>query len=132
MTEFESVDYFTHPSVVPDPYPHFDYLRSKCPVSREPHQSVLAVTGHQEARAVYKDPAFSACVSVVGPFAGLPFELKGDDISALLEQHRAQMPMSEHIVTRRWVNGKIRCSVRPRRFPCCSTRKRKTVERIAI
>jgi cytochrome P450 len=99
VTEFESVDYFTDPSVVPDPYPYFDYLRSKCPVSREPHQGVLAVTGHQEALAVYKDPAFSACVSVVGPFAGLPFEPKGDDISALLEQHRAHIPMSEHIVT---------------------------------
>jgi cytochrome P450 len=99
VTEFESVDYFTDPSVVQDPYPYFDYLRSKCPVAREPHQGVLAVTGHQEALAVYKDPAFSSCVSVAGPFAGLPFEPEGDDISALLEQHRAQIPMSEHIVT---------------------------------
>jgi cytochrome P450 len=60
---------------------------------------VLAITGHQEALAVYKDPAFSACVSVVGPFVGLPFEPEGDDISALLEQHRSRIPMSEHIVT---------------------------------
>jgi cytochrome P450 len=58
VTEFESVDYFTDPSVVPDPYPYFDYLRSKCPVAREPHQGVLAVTGHLEALAVYRDPAF--------------------------------------------------------------------------
>jgi len=99
MSDFESVDYFTDPSVIPDPYPYFDYLRSKCPVARESYQGVLAVTGHQEALAVYKDAAFSACVSVVGPFAGLPFDTDGGDIGALIEQHRAQIPMSEHIVT---------------------------------
>lgn len=43
--------------------------------------------------------AFSSCVSVAGPFAGLPFEPSGDDIGAQIEQHRAEIPMSEHIVT---------------------------------
>jgi cytochrome P450 len=62
-------------------------------------QGVMAITGHQEALAVYKDPAFSSCVSVAGPFSGLPFEPVGDDIGELIEQHRAQIPMSEHIVT---------------------------------
>jgi cytochrome P450 len=99
VSDFESVDYFTDPSLVPDPYPYFDFLRSRCPVARESHQGVLAITGHQEALAVYRDPAFSACVSVVGPFSGLPFEPEGDDISALLKQHRSRIPMSEHIVT---------------------------------
>jgi cytochrome P450 len=99
VTDFESVDFFTDQSLVPDPYPYFDYLRAKCPVAHESHQGVLAVTGHQEALAVYKDAAFSSCVSVAGPFSGLPFEPDGDDISALIEQHRSQIPMSEHIVT---------------------------------
>lgn len=99
MSEFDSVDFFTDPSLIPDPYPYFDHLRARCPVLARPEQGVLAVTGHSEALAVYKDPAFSSCVSVAGPFSGLPFEPEGDDIGNLIEQHRSQIPMSEHIVT---------------------------------
>ncbi|OBB82461.1 cytochrome [Mycobacterium colombiense] len=99
MSEFESVDFFTDVSLIPDPYPYFDHLRARCPVLPRPDQGVLAVTGHSEALAVYKDPAFSSCVSVAGPFSGLPFEPEGDDIGSLIEQHRSQIPMSEHIVT---------------------------------
>ena len=99
MSDFESVDFFTDPSLIPDPYPYFDHLRQRCPVVSQPEQGVVAITGHQEALAVYKDPAFSSCVSVAGPFSGLPFEPEGDDIGALIEQHRSQIPMSEHIVT---------------------------------
>ena len=99
MSDFESVDFFTDPSLIPDPYPYFDHLRARCPVLSPSEQGVMAITGHQEALAVYKDPAFSSCVSVAGPFSGLPFEPEGDDIGELIEQHRAQIPMSEHIVT---------------------------------
>jgi cytochrome P450 len=99
LRDFESVDFFTDASLIPDPYPYFDYLRRRCPVLPQSQQRVVAVTGHQEALAVYKDPAFSSCVSVAGPFSGLPFEPEGDDIGALIEQHRSQIPMSEHIVT---------------------------------
>ncbi len=70
MTDFESVDFFTDESLVPDPYPYFDYLRSKCPATPASPFGVLAVTGYEEALAVYKDPAFSSCVSVAGPFSG--------------------------------------------------------------
>lgn len=99
MSEFEKVDFFTDVSLIPDPYPYFDHLRARCPVLPRPDQGVIAVTGHSEALAVYKDPAFSSCVSVAGPFSGLPFEPEGDDIGSLIEQHRSQIPMSEHIVT---------------------------------
>lgn len=99
MSDFDSIDFFTDPSLIPDPYPYFDELRGKCPMLHEPHHGVLAVTGHAEALAVYRDPAFSSCVAVAGPFSGLPFEPSGDDIGALIEQHRAQIPMNEHIVT---------------------------------
>ena len=99
MSDFESVDFFTDASLIPDPYPYFDDMRQRCPVVSQPEQGVVAITGHQEALAVYKDPAFSSCVSVAGPFSGLPFEPEGDDIGALIEQHRSQIPMSEHIVT---------------------------------
>jgi cytochrome P450 len=99
LSDFESVDFFTDPSLIPDPYPYFDHLRERCPVMSQSDQGVMTITGHQEALAVYKDPAFSSCVSVAGPFSGLPFEPVGDDIGELIAQHRAQIPMSEHIVT---------------------------------
>ncbi len=99
MTDYESTNFFTDQSLVHDPYGYFDHLRSKCPVLDQPDQGVMAVTGHQEALAVYKDTAFSSCVSVAGPFSGLPFEPAGDDIGELIEAHRDAIPMSEHIVT---------------------------------
>src|SRR3954471_19836608 len=99
MTDFESVDFFTDESLVPNPYPYFDYLRSKCPVTEATPFNVLAVTGYDEALAVYKDPAFSSCIAVAGPFSGLPFGPGGDDVSELIEQHRGAVPMSEHITT---------------------------------
>lgn len=99
MSDFESVDYFTDMSLVPDPYPYFDYLRAKCPVQRATPYGVMAVTGHQEALAAYKDPAMSSCVAVAGPFPPLPFTPEGDDITAQIEEHRNAIPMAEHVVT---------------------------------
>jgi cytochrome P450 len=100
VNDFDSLDFFTDESLVPDPYPYFDHLRARCPVQHEPHHGVVAVTGYDEALAVYRDhAAFSSCISVIGPFPPLPFEPRGDDIGALIEQHRDQFPMSEHLVT---------------------------------
>jgi cytochrome P450 len=99
VTDFETVDFFTDESLVPDPYPYFDYLRSKCPVAPASPYGVLAVTGYEEALAVYKDPAFSSCVSVAGPFSGMPFGPGGDDVTELIEEHRASVPMAEHITS---------------------------------
>jgi cytochrome P450 len=99
MTDYEAVDYFFDPSLVPDPYTYYDYLRSQCPVRPATPHGVVAVTGHAEALAAYKDPAMSSCVAVAGPFPPLPFTPEGDDISAQIEAHRAEIPMAEHIVT---------------------------------
>ncbi|AGB22671.1 cytochrome P450 [Mycobacterium sp. JS623] len=100
MSDFETVDFFTDESLVPDPYPYFDHLRSKCPVAQATPFNILAVTGYEEALAVYKDPAFSSCVSVAGPFSGLPFGPDGrDDVTELIEQHRDTVPMAEHITS---------------------------------
>jgi cytochrome P450 len=97
---FDETDFFFDQSLVADPYPYFDFLRGQCPVLREPHHGVVAVTGYDEAAAVYRDPAtFSSCNSVAGPFPGLPFEPAGDDIGSLIEQHRDQFPASQHLVT---------------------------------
>jgi cytochrome P450 len=100
VTDFETVDFFTDESLVPDPYPYFDHLRSKCPVVHATPFNVMAVTGYDEALAVYKDPAFSSCVSVAGPFSGMPFGPDGrDDVTELIEQHRGTVPMAEHITS---------------------------------
>ncbi|CAJ1510602.1 cytochrome P450 [[Mycobacterium] burgundiense] len=100
MTDFETVDFFTDESLVADPYPYFDHLRSKCPVTPATPFDVLAVTGYEEALAIYKDPAFSSCVAVAGPFSGLPFGPgDSDDVSELIAQHRSQVPLAEHITT---------------------------------
>jgi cytochrome P450 len=100
MTDFDTVDFYTDPSLVPDPHPYFDHLRSKCPVVREPHYGVLAVTGFEEATTILKDAeTFSACIGVAGPFPPLPFTPEGDDISDQIAAHRSQMPMFEHMVT---------------------------------
>lgn len=98
MTDFDAVDFFTDETLVSDPYRYFDFLRSKCPVSQATPFNVMAVTGYDEALAVYKDPAFSSCNSLAGPFSGFPFGPDGaDDVSDLIEEHRHIAPMAEHI-----------------------------------
>lgn len=100
MTDLDAVDYFTDPSLVPDPHRYFDHLRAQGPVVREPHHGVVAVTGYDEAMALYKDvDSYSSCIAVGGPFPPLPFEASGEDITELIEAHRTQMPLHEHMVT---------------------------------
>src|ERR1700684_1401272 len=100
MSNFDSIDFFTDQSLVPDPHPYFDYLRSQNPVLRLPHHNVFAVTGWEEANAVYKDPdTFSNIVALGGPFPPLPFDVDCDDLGPLVEAHRSQFPMNEHMVT---------------------------------
>ncbi|MFZ0834456.1 MAG: cytochrome P450 [Mycobacterium sp.] len=100
MTNYDSVDYFTDQSLIPDPHPYFDHLRGLsstcCPI----HNGVLAVTGWEAANAVYKDvESYSSCVAVAGPFTPIPFVPEGDDICAQIEEHRTEIPMYEHMVT---------------------------------
>ncbi len=100
LTDFEAVDFFRDDSVVIDPYPYYEYLRGQCPVHREAHQRVVMVTGYEEAIAVYNDTAtFSSCNAVTGPFPGFPVPLEGDDVSALIDEHRDEMPMSDQLPT---------------------------------
>lgn len=100
MTSFDTIDFFTDQSLVHDPQPYFDYLRSQNPVLRLPHYGVVAVTGYDEATEVYKDSdTFSNIVCLGGPFPPLPFQPEGDDISAQIDAHRSQFPMNEHMVT---------------------------------
>jgi cytochrome P450 len=100
MTDYDSVDFFADASLLEDPYPYFDYLRSKCPVLPTPHHGVVAVSGYEEAAEIYLNPdEFSSCNSVIGPFAAFPVPLEGDDIGDIIDTYRDQLPMYEHMVT---------------------------------
>src|ERR1700729_3106376 len=100
MTDFDTVDFLMDESLVEDPYPYFDHIRSKCPVLPTGHHGVVAVSGFEEATEVYVNTeAFSSCNSVVGPFATFPVPLEGGDVSAIIDKYRDQLPMNEHMVT---------------------------------
>ncbi len=100
MDDVESVDFFSDQSLVEDPYPYFERLRSACPVLPILHHGVVAVTGYDEATEIYRDlETFSSCNSVVGPFATFPVPLEGDDVSEIIDRFRDQLPMNEHMVT---------------------------------
>jgi cytochrome P450 len=90
-TDFDAIDYFTDPAVTADPYAYWAYMRSQCPVRREPKRSVVMVTGFDEVLAVYHDTAtWSSCNTVAG-LQPLPFEVRGDDITDEIERHRHEM-----------------------------------------
>jgi cytochrome P450 len=100
VTNYETVDFFTDESLVEDPYPYFEHLRAQCPVAAMPHHGVLAVSGYDEVSEIYRSTdSFSSCNSVVGPFATFPVPLEGDDVTEIIEQHRGELPMNEHMVT---------------------------------
>ncbi|MFN8036394.1 MAG: cytochrome P450 [Acidimicrobiia bacterium] len=100
MTDYDATDFFRGNDLLADPYGYFDWLRSQCPVQREPHHGVMMVTGYEEAIAVYNDPdTFSSCNSPTGPFPGFPVPLEGDDVGALIDQHRDELPFSDQILT---------------------------------
>ena len=100
MTDYDSVDFFADASLLADPYPYFDHLRSKCPVLPTAHHGVMAVSGYEEAAEVYLNPeTFSSCNSVIGPFAAFPVPLEGDDVGEIIDTYRDQLPMYEHMVT---------------------------------
>ena len=100
MTNYDDVDFFTDESLIEDPYPYFDHLRSKCPVLPTGDLGVVAVSGYDEAVEVYRDiETFSSCNSVIGPYATFPVPLEGDDISDIIATYRDQLPMNEHMVT---------------------------------
>ncbi len=100
MTDYDAIDFFRGGELVADPYPYYEWLRAQCPVQRERHHGVMMVTGYDEAIAVYNDTdTFSSCNSPTGPLPGFPVPLEGDDVNALIEQHRDELPMSDQLLT---------------------------------
>jgi len=100
LSDWQTIDFFSDGSLVEDPYPYFDELRSAGTVLALPHLGVVAVTGYDELVEVYRDPdTFSSCNSVIGPYATFPVPLEGDDVSDIVARYRDQLPMHEHMVT---------------------------------
>ncbi|WP_059017756.1 cytochrome P450 [Mycobacterium sp. M26] len=100
MTDFAGLDFLTDQSLVGDPYPYYDYLRAQNPVLRLAPHGYVAVTGYDEALAVYKNVEdFSSIVALGGPFPPLPFTPAGHDLNAQIDAHRTEFPMYEHMVT---------------------------------
>src|SRR5579862_107042 len=100
MSELDAIDFFTDLSVVNDPAPYFNHLRSKCPVLREPYHGTVMITGYEEALEVFRHrETFSSCVAVTGPIPPLPFTPQGDDIDEQIKQFQPAMPWSAHLVS---------------------------------
>ena len=98
--DLTGLDFFRDERLIGDPYPYFDALRSRCPVTREDHHGVMMVTGWDEAVQVYNEAdTFSSCISVTGPFPGFPVPLEGEDVTHLIEQHRDELPFSDQLPT---------------------------------
>ena len=76
MKKFEDIDFYTDTSIIDDPHPYFDYLRTQGPVHRLKNRNVVAVTGFSEAIKISLDTEhFSSDNSVIGPFFDLPFKV---------------------------------------------------------
>jgi cytochrome P450 len=98
MSGFESANFFTDGAIHDDPYPYFEFLRGQAPVWQEPHYGVYMVTGYDEALTIYNDAVnFSSCNTVAGPFTKFSVPVEGDDISALIEAHRDELPFSDQL-----------------------------------
>src|SRR4029079_10345082 len=80
--DLASVDYFFDPEILQDPYPYYDHARAQGPVAPGMPYDAIAITGYEEAVAVFNDPAsFSNCNSMSGPFSGLVAPEGADDIT---------------------------------------------------
>ncbi len=96
--DLESVDYFFDPDILQDPYPYYNHMRAQGPVVPGMQYGAVAITGYEEAVAVFNDTErFSNCNSMAGPFSGVVAPEGADDITALVDERRDSMPMSEHL-----------------------------------
>jgi len=93
-------DFFTDAAVAIDPYPWYEQIRARGPVWREPHHGVVMISGLREATEVLADSDnWSSCLSVTGPFPGLPEQpTDEDDLRRIIDAARPTLPMSEHLV----------------------------------
>ena len=100
MSDYRDVDFLNDLSLVSDPYPYFEYLRSMGPAVYLPKHHMVAVTGYDEGVAVLMDPGtFSSINSATGPLPPLPFAPEGDDIGEQIKRYRGEMSFGAMLVT---------------------------------
>ncbi len=99
--DFEHTDFFVDESLFDDPYQYWEYVRAhRGPVWLDPRHNLAVVVGHEEEVQVLHDHStFSSCNAPTGPFPGLPVEVEGDDADPVIDEHRAELPMHEFMVT---------------------------------
>ena len=100
--DIDSLDYFSDPLLMLDPYGLLDYLAANKPVYAEPHHGVVMVTGYEEALAVLRSPdTFSSSTVVAGtdPMGLFPERPTGDDIHEFVEQYREYLPQNDQIIS---------------------------------
>jgi cytochrome P450 len=99
-SDVAAVDFFSDSSVLEDPFSYYEFVRAHGPVWREPFHEAFVVTGYDEISAIYRDSdTFSSCSSFGGPFARLPEEGDGLDVSELIERYRRILPNGESFIT---------------------------------
>ncbi len=97
-SDFATADFFRNRPLTQDPYAYYDWVREQGRVWREPNRGVVMVSGFDEAISVYHDAdTFSSCNTVSGPFFDFPVPLEGDDISAIIDEHRDTLPFSDQL-----------------------------------
>lgn len=108
VTDFATVNFFTNRAIQDDPYPYLNWVREQGPVWKDPKYGCYFITGHAEAREVYKDPAnfpeheaasgtWSSCNAVSGPFKRFSESVEGDDITDLIVRLRDELPFSDQL-----------------------------------
>src|SRR5687768_13280831 len=99
VADFERMDFFMEPSLVDDPSPYYEYLRSNGPVVRLPYHDCVAVVGFDECISVFRDTrTFSSCNASTGPLPPLPFKPEGDDVSRQIQTFGPQIPYFGQLV----------------------------------
>ena len=92
--------FFSDPAILSDPVPYYRALRERGPVWREPILGVFMLSGIDEILEVYSDPVrFSAIVGPLGPLVKLPKLQPGETLTDMIEHRRAEIPMSDTIMT---------------------------------
>lgn len=100
VRDFAKVDFYTDTALVEETHEYFHWLRDQGPVTKLPGRNVYAVTGFDETIQLALDTEhFSTVNSVIGAEVKLPFEPKGDDISAELEAARGKIEFADQITS---------------------------------
>ena len=101
MSNTDTRDFFSDPSIVNETPAFLAQMRSECPVQAEKFHGAVLVTGYDEAMEVLaaKSAAFSSAVAVTGPIPPLPFTPQSNDLREQVRQNRAAMPWTDHLAT---------------------------------